>query len=188
MLKKMRTNIRAALLGALGALGPVLIACSGTGGALADGPNKQPEITTPTSGLTVTATIASVALEDYGQGSNVQIAFNASDSGKSARVEVVNVTLLDSATGGLVDTLAASKPQIWNGNGYTAWDQSVTPGGDLKASYDLTSPQWSTIDGDGTGTRGSYSKSYKLRLELRIDGVQVILDSTDLNRQPQAVT
>jgi hypothetical protein len=124
----------------------------------------------------------------------VQIAFNATAGSKGAVIQVVKVELVDSASGSLVDTLTASKPQVWNGNAYAAWDQNVTPGGDLKASYDLTAPKWSTIDSStaaGGTTRtggGSYSKSFKLHVTLLVDGVEIILESTDLNRQPVAVT
>lgn len=177
-------------------------------------PQTQAEVTS-TAGLVITATISAATLgeecgssgslrapsadcapsEDggtcggtsYCQQSNVQIAFTASTGSKAATVEVVSVTLHDSATGNLVDTLAASKPQSWSGSSYVAWDETIKPGTQLKASYDLTAPKWSTITAAAKGT-SAYSTKYKLNVTLRIDGVEVVLQSTDLNREPQVAT
>ena len=123
----------------------------------------------------------------YCQGSNMQIAFTATAGSKSATVEIVSVTLLEAATGKLVDTLHASKPQSWSGNGYATWDQTIPPASELKASYDLTSPAWSTLSGTDT-TRTAYSTAYKLDVTLRIDGVEVTLESAAVNREPPVST
>lgn len=123
----------------------------------------------------------------YCQQSNVQIAFNASAGTSAAHVEIVSVKLFDGATGKLVDTLTASKPQAWNGNGYATWDQTIKPASDTKASYDLTAPAWSTLDASGS-TKSSYSTEYKLQIDLRIDGVEVIIESTAQHREPQVAT
>lgn len=188
-----------------------------SGSVITPEPQQQAQITAP-SGMKVSASIAAASLGEecgssgiqapsqgdcavggctsYCQQSNVQIAFNAGAGSKAAAIQIIKVELVDSVSGNVVDTLTASKPQVWNGSTYSAWDQNVTPGGDLKASYDLTAPKWSTIDStaaaggttkDGRGT-SSWSKAYKLHVTLSIDGVEIILESTDLNRQPVAVT
>lgn len=190
-----------------------------SGSVITPEPQQQAQITAP-SGMKVSASIAAASLGEecggsgvargapaqgdcaiggctsYCQQSNVQIAFNAGAGSKAAAVRIIKVELVDSVTGNVVDTLTASKPQVWNGSTYSAWDQNVTPGGDLKASYDLTAPKWSTIDSsttaggttaDGKGT-SSWSKAYKLHVTLTIDGIEIILESTDLNRSPVAVT
>ena len=181
-----------------------------SGSVVTPEPQQQAEITAP-SGLKVSASIAAASLGEecgsggalkapsqkdcaeggctsYCQQSNVQIAFNARAGSKAAVIRISKVELVDSATGIVVDTLTASKPQAWNGSAYAAWDQNVTPGGDLKASYDLTAPKWSTIDSSTAKGTSSWSKSYKLHVTLTIEGIEVILESTDLNRQPVAVT
>jgi len=209
---KLRSNV---VLAGLALSAAALIACTaGTGGngtGTGPGGSSPPEQTAEVnrSGLTVTATIASVTLGDECgsssglaapsqdcagdcrsscESSNVQIAFTASAGGKAAPVEIVSVSLVDATMATVVDSLTASKPQVWNGSTYAPWDQNVTPGGDLKASYDLSSPGWSKIDGSGTAKTSSYSRSFKLHVTLRIDGVEVTLESVALNRQPQAVT
>lgn len=123
----------------------------------------------------------------YCQGSNVQIAFTSTANTKSATVEIVGVTLLDASTGKVVDTLHASKPQVWNGNAYATWDQAIAAAGELKASYDLTSPAWSTLSASDS-SRNAYSTSYTLNVTLRIDGVEVTLESAAVNREPPVST
>ena len=209
-------------------LGIALVACTAGMASTSTGssvPQQQAEVTSPTSGLHVTASIAAVTLGEecgggsggvakapasgdcaepvdsgasdgggfagrggcggYCQQSNVQIAFSAGAGSQAARIEIVRVELLDS-TGSIVDTLTASKPQAWNGGSYAAWDQTVKPAGDTKTSYDLTAPAWSKIDSSGTSR--SYSAKYKLHVTLRIDGVEITLESTDLSREPAVAT
>jgi hypothetical protein len=226
----MLNRLRCAVV--FGALGLAVLACtagSTTGGTSA--PQKQAQVTSPSSGLVVTATISAVTLGDecaakgtssgfagdcaaptasdagpdsgsssppsntgcggtsYCQQSNVQIAFTAGTGTQNAKVEIVTVTLLDSASGKVVDTLQASHPQQWSGNGYTSWDGTIKPAGELKASYDLTAPAWSTLSGTSDSrTTSSYSTKYKLNVTLRIDGVEITLESTDLSREPPVAT
>ena len=76
---------------------------------------------------------------------------------------------------------ADSRPATWN--------EKVTPGGDLRASYALSTPDWTTIESSAkqTGT-GSYSINYKLRVTMLIDGTEVTLESDDLQREPEVAT
>lgn len=218
-----RTMTRPRFVVALVGLGFTLLACTAGSGAGTSGPlepQDQAQITAPTSGLHITASIAAATLgeqcaptpalvagdcaappvEDGGsskfgsgtgcggslcQQSNVQLSFKAGDGRSSAHVEIVSVTLHDAASGALVDTLKPSKPQAWTGNGYAAWDETIKPAGDLKASYDLSAPAWSTI---GASNSGGYAAKYHLHVTLRIDGLEIMLDSTDLNREPMVAT
>ena len=217
-----------------GALGLAVFACtagSGSTGLGSSEPQKQAQITSPSSGLVVTATISAVTLGEecaasassslagdcapsappstvdggsdgggsakgapggcggtsYCQQSNVQIAFTAGKGTQSAKVEIVSVTLLDSETGNLLDTLKSSHPQVWSGNGYASWDETIKPAGDLKASYDLSAPAWSKLSASDSRL-SSYSTKYKLHVTLRIDGVEITLESTDLSREPAVAT
>lgn len=163
------------------AVGASSLACGGS--AQTGTPEQQAVTTSPASGLEVTSVISSASLgESY---ANVQLAFVAGAASTSASVEVVSVTLVDATSGSVVDTLEASSPQVWNGSGYVPWNQQVTPGGDLRASYQLSAPAWSSID---PGGRNAYSRTFKLRVTLRIDGVDVLMQSTDLNREAQFQT
>jgi hypothetical protein len=165
------------------AAGVSSFACGG--GTTTDIPQQQ-VVTTSPSGLKVTAAISAASLgESY---ANVQLAFLAEAASNSAAVEVVSVSLVDATTGDVVDTLKATAPQVWIGNGYTPWDQRVTPGGDLKASYQLSAPSWSTIDQSDTKLKSTYSRTFKLLVTLRIDGVDVLMKSADLHREAQFQT
>jgi hypothetical protein len=163
------------------AVGASSLACGGS--ARTDTPEQQAVTTSPTSGAKVTSVISSASLGE--SSANVQLAFIAEAASTAASVEVVSVVLVDATSGSVVDTLEASSPQVWNGGGYVAWNQRVTPGGDLRASYQLTAPAWSSID---PGGRNAYSRTFKLRVTLRIDGVDVLMQSTDLNREAQFQT
>lgn len=187
-------------------------------------PQEQAQITSPSSGLVVTATIAAVTLGDdcgggggvakapsmqdcassmdaggsdgaastsdcggggsYCQQSNVQIAFTTSKGDKAAKVTIVEVTLHDATNGSKVDTLATSAPQVWTGSAYAKWDESLQPASEIKASYNLAAPGWSRLS---SGTN-SYAQKYRLHVTLEIDGVQIILESAVLNREPQVAT
>lgn len=181
---------------ALGAGSTAMIACGGASESETSQPSPgtetvtpQPvETTNPETGLKVKAIIASASLGD--SSANVQIAFFASEATAPASIAITKVLLLDSASGATVDTLVASTPRVWNGASYETWNEKVTPGGDLRASYQLTAPKWSAIDGSGSRTRGtsSYSIPYKLRITLLIDGSEVTIDSAELQREPQVVT
>jgi hypothetical protein len=176
-------------------------------------PQEEATVSPPSSALEVTASIIAVTLgDDCGSSksgsfapagdcapdpdgggcsggslcreSNVQLSFKTGN-GSNAKVEITEVTLHDGKTGGKVATLTASSPQSWNGTEYAAWDQTLAPSSDVKASYDLSSPTWSSIEKDG---KSSYSSTYRLRVALKIDGVAILLESRELNREPAVAT
>lgn len=163
------------------AAGASSLACGGS--AQSDTPEQKAVTTSPTTGSKITSVISSASLGE--SSANVQLAFIAEAASTAASVEVVRVSLVDATDGAVLDTLEASSPEVWNGGGYVPWNQRVTPGGDLKASYRLTVPSWSSID---AGRRNAYSRTFKLRVTLRIDGVDVLMQSTDLNREAQFQT
>jgi hypothetical protein len=120
------------------------------------------------------------------QPSNVQINFTASAGGASAKIAIVSVKLVEADGEAVVDTLTASQPKSWTGSAYAPWDERVAPSSQLKASYDLTAPTWSTLSSGKT--TASYSTKYRLHVTIRIDGTEVVLTSTDLTREPSVVT
>lgn len=113
------------------------------------------------------------------QQSNLQLNFTTGAGSKKATVEMVSVVLLDDS--GQIDSLTSSLPQSWDGSKYATWDQTISPSSQLKASYNLTAPAWSRI-----GT--SYGKNYKVRVTLRVDGANLVLESAALHREPQVAT
>ena len=144
-----------------------------------------PETTPTENDQKVRAKIAAASLGSGGFGgsgsANVQLAF-VSEATAPATVAVVKVVLVDQRNGNAVETLTASSPSVWNGSTYVSWNEKVTPGGDLRASYDLTTPNWSAMGS------GSYSITYRLRVTLSIDGAEVTIESDNLQREPEVAT
>lgn len=159
--------------------GGAAIACGGSTDPLPNTQPELPEVVNPATGASVRATVAAASLGD--NSANVQIAFFASEATAPASVAVTNVILVNATTGATIDTLQASTPAVWNGSSYETWNEKVTPGGDLRASYSLTAPKWSS-------TSSSYSIKLKLRITLSIDGAEVTIESENLQREPQMVT
>jgi hypothetical protein len=91
--------------------------------------------------------------------------------------------LHDASDGTEVDQLETSNPQKWStSGGYSAWGQSIAPKTELKASYTLSSPAWSTMSDT------SYSRKFRLRVTVKVDGSTVVLQSAELSREPAVAT
>jgi hypothetical protein len=117
------------------------------------------------------------------QASNVQISFTSGDGSIPAKIEILGVTLHDANDGSEVDQLEASSPQKWDSSGgYSAWDQTIAPKTELKASYTLSSPAWSTMSDT------SYARKFRLRVTVKMDGAAVVLQSAILSREPAVAT
>lgn len=199
------------------AVAAVLFACSGGTGTVGGGSSSLPVDNgqlTSANGLSVEATIAAVTLGDECGGgggapaqgdvsgrcasdesgfapggcggcqpSNVQISFTSSEGSTPAKIEILAVTLHDAGDGSELDQLETSNPQKWStSGGYSAWDQTIAPKTELKASYTLSSPAWSTMSDP------SYSRKFRLRVTVKIDGTQVVLQSATLSREPAVAT
>jgi hypothetical protein len=109
--------------------------------------------------------------------SNVQLSLSSESIGSVVHVQIGKVALLDAATGTELQTLSAYTPVIWNGTQYVAWDESVAPSSQVKASYTLSPPAWSTLD-----PSFSYSHQYKVRIEVDAGGATVVLESPPVTR------
>jgi hypothetical protein len=114
---------------------------------------------------------------------NIQLSFTTSASGGAAKVSVVSVSLIDAASNSEVAALTANGSQTWDATAgqYRAWDGTLTPSAEVKASYTLTSPEWSKLD-------PSYTKQYKLVITLNVDGTTLLIESEELNREPAVAT
>lgn len=117
------------------------------------------------------------------QQSNMQINF-ASSGDDDATIEIVSVSLRD-ASGAEVGTMTSREPQMWKSTAYVAWDQIVPAKTSVKASYKLSAPPWSTT---GITDAKSYSAKYRLRVNMKVNGRPLTIESTDLTREPQVVT
>lgn len=100
-------------------------------------------------------------------------------------VEVLEVRLY--RNGARVDSLAARNAQVFDGEAYVGWNERIGAGDSLDVSYDLTAPDWERIgDGDPWST---YGMSFRVEVDVRIDGERVTLDSMlTVSREPEVVT
>jgi hypothetical protein len=114
--------------------------------------------------------------------SKIQLSFKAGPTG-SAHVKISGAAILDGATGAELQKLTVYTPLVWNGAQYVSWDENIAASADLKTSYTLSPPSWSTIDASG-----SYTRQYRVRVDLAIDGAAVSLESDALSRDPPIAT
>lgn len=167
----------------LGIFISLTLACGGA----TEGQESTPEGTTTTTPPSTSAITVAVAGASLGSGTaNVQLAFDASAVTSAATVSVRKVVLYEVQNETRSETLTASSPTVWNGGGYESWNESVPPGGDLRASYQLTPPTYGA--GDQRGTMDAYSTRYKLRITLDVGGITVTVESRELQREPEFAT
>jgi hypothetical protein len=104
--------------------------------------------------------------------SNVQLSMTAGSSGSAAAVTVTRVVLLDGISGAELQALTASAPSAWDGSSYVAWDSILKPSANIKASYPLSAPSWST-----QSSRDAYSKPYRIQVTVDVGGTKSTLTS-----------
>lgn len=116
---------------------------------------------------------------------SVQLAFASGSSGAKAKATITNVVLLDATSLAEVARLSpVGVPRAWNGSNYAPWDGMVSPNAALKTEHTLSSPPWSTI----STSRESYSKQYRVRVTVTIEGQNTTVTSEPVNRAPQVAT
>jgi len=116
--------------------------------------------------------------------SSMQIQVRATGEG-IAQVSVARVRLLDARTGAFLQELTARSPQVWvDPNGYRTWDGNVTAGQTLRTSHAISAPNWFTF----TRPADLYSRTYRIEVVLRVDGVERTIVSAELMREPEVVT
>lgn len=207
--------MRSARILLVAAIAGLAIACSSEGGATA--PSETGTVVSQ-SGLNVTAKIASATLGDEGCGgqsaapsadaagqgkcaptasgfapsesggcgscraTSLQLAIESDKGTGSAKVLVSQVKLLDEA-GAEVAKLTPSNPQLWStgSNTYASWDQTVSAEAKLNVKYTLSAPPWSSVP-------SSYSKKYRLVIDLTVDGRAMSLQSELLSREAMVAT
>ncbi len=116
--------------------------------------------------------------------SSMQIQVRAAGEG-IAQVTVARVRLLDARTGAFLQDLTARSPQVWvDPNGYRTWDGNITAGQTLRTSHAISAPNWFTF----TRPADLYSRTYRIEVVLRVDGVERTIVSAELMREPEVVT
>lgn len=85
-----------------------------------------------------------------------------------------------------VEELSGRNPRVFLESGYEGWDEMIESGDSLHVTYDLNAPDWARIgDGDAWST---YGMSFRIEVDVRIDGVEQTLEFSPASREPEVVT
>jgi hypothetical protein len=120
--------------------------------------------------------------------SKIQLSFTPSGGNATAHVKITKVAILDSVSGAELQSLTAYTPLVWNGAQYVPWDESIPSGAPLKASYTLSPPTWNWPAAADATSSGPYSRQYRVRVELTIDGAPATLQSEPVSQAPVVAT
>ncbi len=74
-------------------------------------------------------------------------------------------------------------PSIWKDNTYAAWDETVAPSTDVKASYKLGFRSWYEVEKALGGS--SYGPMFVIEADVSIDGVAKTIRSASIVREPE---
>ena len=116
----------------------------------------------------------------YCQPSGVTFAITA-DGDRSGTFRVLSVTLLDGETRTELMELTADTPRRWTEEGYVAWDEVIPTPSDMQTHYELHGIDWSSVT-------DSYSRTYRLEVEVEVDGEVRTLTSEETTREAPIVT
>jgi hypothetical protein len=111
--------------------------------------------------------------------SSMQIAITG--QGEASSTFRITALRLLGPKGETLSEMQPRMPMIWKADGYAAWDQTILPKTDIKASYKLSSPDWGQVQ-EKLGS-GSYGPLFRLEAELKIDDVSKTIRSSETTRQ-----
>ena len=113
------------------------------------------------------------------QQSTVTLAIDA-DGDAPAEFRMLGASLL-AADGDHVSNLSATNPRIWTGTEYTSWDEVIGTPSESRVLYDLRDLAW-------PDSFDSFRTTYRLRLEVEVDGEMRTLTSEETTREAPIVT
>jgi hypothetical protein len=117
--------------------------------------------------------------------STMQVVFTGQGD-RSSTVEIEKVRLLDPNTGKAVATLEAREPAAWADGAYQSWNESIGPRQEVKASYELSVPDWYEVEKQiGTGSSGFM---FVLELDVKVgDELQTVRSSQFPREMPHVI-
>jgi len=86
-------------------------------------------------------------------------------------IAIKKVELLD-ANGKLINELAATAPQKWDGSAYAVWDEKLAAGDDIAVAYALGSPDWNKVG----GRYAANGKTFQLRVTLAVGANEKVVE------------
>ncbi|MEM9073434.1 MAG: hypothetical protein AAGE52_33320 [Myxococcota bacterium] len=114
------------------------------------------------------------------QQSGMQLLFEVRRLPEILPVEIVEVMVLDAASGEAIEALTPRNPRHWNDEGYVDWDQRLIAVGEERASWDLSAPDWNAIGG-GEPWR-TYGMPFQVQITLLVGTEEVVLVSDEVYR------
>ena len=148
--------------------------------------SKPSERTTPPAAAAVTVDLSGATMaDDCGDGTipereeqdrdkafdepcvptSMQLSVRSPREALATTIRIKKVELVD-PSGKVLQTLASRHPSRWDNDGaYTAWNEQVSPGQTLAASYLLTPPDWNKVAG---GRYRANTKVFQLRVTVAV--------------------
>lgn len=118
--------------------------------------------------------------------STIQVVFSGQGD-LTSKVEIQAVKLLDPKSGKEVARLQVREPAAWREGAYQSWDQTIGPKQEVKASYELSVPQWSDVE-KVIGTGSSFGYMFALELDVKVgDQVQTVRSPEFPREEPHVV-
>jgi hypothetical protein len=105
--------------------------------------------------------------------STMQMVF-AGQGDRSSKVQIEVVRLLDPKSGKEVATIEAREPAAWTDGAYQSWNETIGPRQEVKASYELSVPDWSEVE-KTLGLTSSYGTMFLLEVDVKVgDELQTV--------------
>jgi hypothetical protein len=120
------------------------------------------------------------------QQSNLQIDLAADGGDAPVAFAIVAVRVTAENDDGLRDDLTSRSPRQWTSNGYVAWDEQIAPSAALKVSYSLSAPDWGALS--STARISNSGQTYRVEVDVRINGVLHTLSRGGVTREPEVAT
>ena len=112
--------------------------------------------------------------------STMQVVFSGQGD-RTAKVEIEKVRLLDPKSGKSVATIDAREPAAWTDGAYQSWNETIAPRQEVKASYELSVPDWTEVEKQiGTSSSGFM---FVLELDVNVDGELQTVRSSQFPRE-----
>ena len=112
--------------------------------------------------------------------STMQVVFSGQGD-RTSKVEIEKLRLLDPKSGKSVATIDAREPAAWADGAYQSWNETIAPRQEVKASYELSVPDWTEVERQiGTSSSGFM---FVLELDVKVDGELQTVRSSQFPRE-----
>ncbi|HEY0134718.1 MAG TPA: hypothetical protein VGB85_11575 [Nannocystis sp.] len=108
----------------------------------------------------------------------------ANTGGRSGKLEIKAVRLLDGETKRALGPIASRKPGEWNAEGtYRPWNEQIAARSTTKIAYRLAEPDWGQVQQQLGATVNLYGRPFILEVEVAVDGRSQTIRSSEFMRE-----